>query len=336
MNIAIVGATGLVGKKMLDELIVQDIEYDKVYLFASKNSAGKTIIVDDKDVEVEELSKENIENKTIDFCLIATGNKVSENFSQIFIENGGIVIDNSSRYRMDEEVPLVIPEINFDSIGDSKLIANPNCSTIQMLQAVYPLYIKKGIKEIFCSTYQSISGAGTEALNEYYDQVDQFSKKKDLLANKLNFPIQNNLIPKIDKYIDSEPFEGYTKEEVKMIEESKKILANDDIFINSISVRVPIDYCHSESIFLKLENQINNNEVEEIFNGFEYVKLLNDTKNNLFPMPYYLHNTDKTYVGRVKIDGKNKNQISLWAVADNLTIGAATNAVRILKKIINK
>lgn len=337
MNLAILGATGVVGQKMMEVLEqFQEIKIENLYLFASSASEGKELYFNGKKLYVETLNDENLFSKKLDAVLIASGNSISEQYSPKLAEKGIFVIDNSSRFRLTEGVPLVIPEINIESIKNNKLIANPNCSTIQLVISIYPIYKKFGIESIFCATYQSVAGAGKKALEDYDEQVKQKANNKELIANYFNFPILGNIIPQIDVYFEEGYYSEFTKEEVKIIEETKKILNDNDIFVNSIAARVPVRICHSEAVFFKTKTETNVKEIEEVLSNFKGIKVLNDTKNALYPMPYYLEDTDEVYVGRIKGHPGSKKQFSLWNVADNLRKGAATNAIQILEYVYKK
>lgn len=337
MNLAILGSTGLVGQKMLEVIEeFSDIKIENLYLFASSKSTDIYFYFNGKKIYVEELTENNLFSKKIDAVLIATGNQLSKKYSPMLVKRGIFVIDNSSAFRLEDNVPLIIPEINLDVINNSKLIANPNCSTIQLVMAIYPIYKNIGIKSIFCATYQSVGGAGKKAVKDYEDQIKQLSENKELIANYFNFPIVGNLIPHIDIFFDNGKYKGFTKEEVKIVEETKKILDDKEIFINNIAVRVPVKVGHSEAIFFETKNETSVEEIEGLLTNFKGLKVLNDTKNALYPMPYYLEDTNEVYVGRIKGHPESKKHFSMWCVADNLRKGAATNAIQILSYIYKK
>lgn len=319
-NVAVVGATGLVGGTILKTLEERDFPIDNIYFFSSKKSAGEKIEFMKKEYTVEEL-KEDSFKRNIDIALFAAGGAVSQKYAPIAVEDGVVVVDNSSVFRMYKEVPLVIPEVNPEDIKKHKgIIANPNCSTIQSVVPLKTLHEKFKIKRIVYSTYQSVSGSGLGGL-------------KDLEEGKVNcypYQIQFNAIPHIDVFLEN----GYTKEEMKMIDETKKILNDDSIKITATTVRIPVKYAHSVAVNLEFENPF---EVEDIFNILERedgVVLKDDIENNIYPMAIYAEGSDDVYVGRIRRDFSLENGINMWVVADNIRKGAATNAVQIAELLI--
>lgn len=326
-NIAVVGVTGMVGQEMLEILKLRKIKINECWFYASGRSAGKIINFKKKKYEILELKKENITGKKIDFVLSSVESDLSKEFVPVFAENGAVVIDNSSCFRMDENVPLIVPEVNGDIIKDSdKIIANPNCSTIQAVAALAPLHKKFKIKRIIFSTYQAVSGAGQQGYNDLKNGISGIEPQKFF------YPIFNNLIPQIDDFKD----DGYTKEEHKMVNETKKILNDDSIKITATTVRVPVFNSHSESINVEFSEKCTADEVREILKKSKGIKVLDDIANKIYPMPLYASGKDDVFVGRIRQDFSVENGINFWVVADNIRKGAATNAVQIMETIIKK
>ena len=322
-NVAIVGATGNVGRKFLEILEERNFPVKKLYLFASKRSAGKTLKFKGENVLVEELCEANIENKKIDFALFSAGGSVSLEFAPIFAKHGAVVIDNSSAWRMDKEVPLVVPEVNPEDVKWHKgIIANPNCSTIQAMVALKPLYDKYGIKRIVYSTYQAVSGAGIQGILDLQEGT----------TKKFPYPILGNVIPHIDVFLDN----GYTKEEIKMIEETKKILHDDNLRITATTVRVPVLNAHSESINVELNSEFELENVIDLFNSSKGIIVYDDVENLKYPTPLELSGKDEVFVGRIRRDFSLDNGLNLWVVADNIRKGAALNAIQIAEILINE
>ena len=322
-NVAIVGATGNVGRKFLEILEERNFPVKELYLFASKRSAGKTLKFKGEDVLVEELCEANIENKKIDFALFSAGGSVSLEFAPIFAKHGAVVIDNSSAWRMDKEVPLVVPEVNPEDVKWHKgIIANPNCSTIQAMVALKPLYDKYGIKRIVYSTYQAVSGAGIQGILDLQEGT----------TKKFPYPILGNVIPHIDVFLDN----GYTKEEIKMIEETKKILHDDNLRITATTVRVPVLNSHSESINVELNSEFELENVIDLFNNSKGIIVHDDVENLKYPTPLELSGKDEVFVGRIRRDFSLDNGLNLWVVADNIRKGAALNAIQIAEILINE
>lgn len=322
-NVAIVGATGNVGRKFLEILEERNFPVKELYLFASKRSAGKTLKFKGEDVLVEELCEANIENKKIDFALFSAGGSVSLEFAPIFAKHGAVVIDNSSAWRMNKEVPLVVPEVNPEDVKWHKgIIANPNCSTIQAMVALKPLYDKYGIKRIVYSTYQAVSGAGIQGILDLQEGT----------TKKFPYPILGNVIPHIDVFLDN----GYTKEEIKMIEETKKILHDDTLRITATTVRVPVLNSHSESINVELSSEFELENVIDLFNNSKGIIVHDDVENLKYPTPLELSGKDEVFVGRIRRDFSLDNGLNLWVVADNIRKGAALNAIQIAEILIKE
>lgn len=327
INIAIVGATGLVGRTFLKVLEEKNFENCAYTLFASKKSAGVNIKFFNQDYTVNELKDNSFDNNKFDYALFSAGGDVSKHFAPIAARNGCIVIDNSSAFRMNKDVPLVVPEVNPEKISnDSLIIANPNCSTIQAVVALKPLFDNYGIKRIIYSTYQAVSGAGQKGIEDFYNT------QKGLNANKFPYKIYNNCIPQIDVFLEND----YTKEEIKMIEETKKILNDDTLNITATCVRVPVLNSHSESINVELKTEFNIDDVKKLLAKSESIALLDDTKRQIYPLATFATDKDDVFIGRVRRDFSVKNGLNLWVVADNIRKGAASNAVQILEKLLEK
>lgn len=323
-KLAIVGATGLVGRtalKVLEEKNLPNFEYK---LFCSKKSAGTEITFMGKKYTAYELT-ENSFDEGFDFAIFSAGGSTSEKFAPIAASKGCIVIDNSSTFRMDESVPLVVPEVNPEQIKNNKgIIANPNCSTIQAVVALKPLDDKYKIKRIVYSTYQAVSGAGRKGLTDLLNK----STGDDLI--KFPHQIYNNCLPHIDVFME----DGYTKEEHKMINETRKILGKSDLKVTATTVRVPVENCHGESINVEFEKDFDIEEVKNILKNSEGIILYDDPSNNIYPLASVANGKDEVFVGRIRRDFSQPNTINFWCVADNIRKGAATNAIQIMEKLI--
>ena len=323
-KLAIVGATGLVGRtalKILEEKNFPNFEYK---LFCSKKSSGNLVKFLGKDFIAHELLDTSFDEH-FDFAIFSAGGDTAKHFAPIAISKGCIVIDNSSAFRMDGNVPLVVPEVNSDDIKlHNGIIANPNCSTIQAVVCLKPLDDKYKIKRIIYSTYQAVSGAGAYGLEDFLNK----NQGKDL--KKFPHQIYNNCLPHIDVFEE----DGYTKEEHKMINETKKILGRPDLKVTATTVRVPVENCHGECINVEFENDFELNDVRNILNNSKGIKLLDDPKNNIYPLASIANGTDYVYVGRLRRDYSHPNTLNFWSVADNIRKGAATNAIQILEKLI--
>lgn len=325
-NVAIVGATGNVGRKFLEILAERNFPIKELYVYASKRSAGSKLLFKGNEYEVIETCEDNIKDKKIDFALFSAGGDTSLKFAPIFANYGAVVIDNSSAWRMDKEVPLVVPEVNPEDLKWHKgIIANPNCSTIQAMVPLKALLDNYGIKRIVYSTYQAVSGAGMEGI------ADLERGLKGEAPKKFPYPITGNCIPHIDVFLEN----GYTKEEIKMIEETKKILNNQNLKITSTCVRVPVLNGHSESINIELEKEFDLSDIITLFNNTKGLTVLDDTSNIKYPTPLELAGKDDVYVGRIRRDFSLDNGLNLWVVADNIRKGAALNAVQIAEILIN-
>ena len=320
VNVAVVGATGLVGSMMLKVLSEKNFPIDKLYLFSSKKSAGSEVEYCGKKYTVEELNENSFEGKDIKIALFSAGGSVSEKYAPIAAKKGVTVIDNSSHFRMNPDVPLVVPEINPEDIETNKgIIANPNCSTIQSVLPLKPIHDKYNIKRVIYSTYQSVSGSGVKGISDLEEGTQ--------LAYK--YPIRNNCIPQIDVFMDN----GYTKEEMKMIDETKKIL-HDDIRVTATTVRVPVKSSHSVSINVETENPFEIEDVKKIIADYPGMVLQDDIENEIYPMAITSAGKNEVFVGRIRRDFTVDNGLNLWCCADNIRKGAATNAVQIALKVL--
>lgn len=325
-NVAVVGATGNVGRKMLSILKERNFPINNLYLFASKRSAGKKIEFKGKEYVVEETCDSNILSKKIDFALFSAGGDTSLTFAPVFAKNGAIVIDNSSAWRMDPKVPLVVPEVNHEDIKwNNGIIANPNCSTIQAMPVLKAINDKYGLKRVIYSTYQAVSGAGMQAIEDLENGVQGIAPKK------FPKPIFGNVLPHIDVFLEN----GYTKEEMKMINETKKILHLDDLKITATTVRVPVLNSHSESINVETLKPFDLKDIVTVLDNQPGVKVCDDVNNLVYPTPLEASDKDEIFVGRIRRDFSVDNGLNLWVVADNIRKGAALNAVQIAELIIN-
>lgn len=324
-KIAVVGATGMVGRTFLK--VLEEYALDADYaLFASARSAGKELDFMGKKYTVRELCETSFD-EGFDIALFSAGGSTSEKFAPVAASHGCVVIDNSSAWRMDDEVPLVVPEVNPEKIAEYKnkgIIANPNCSTIQAMVALKPLDDRYGIKRVVYSTYQAVSGAGLGGYNDLKNGINGEAPKK------FPYPIFSNCLPHIDVFTES----GYTKEEIKMINETRKILGHPDMRVTATTVRVPVFDCHSESINVELEKPFEVEDVKKLLSESEGIILQDDPKNNIYPMAVTAKGTNEVYVGRIRRDDSVENGLNLWVVADNIRKGAATNAVQIALKLI--
>ena len=326
-NVAVVGATGMVGGKFLEVLEERNLPVENYYLFASAKSAGKKINFAGKEHTVIELTSQNVSalDGKIDFALFSAGAGVSREFAPLFVKAGAIVVDNSSQWRMYDDVPLVVPEVNPEDVKWNKgIIANPNCSTIQAVVALKPLKDRFGIKRIVYSTYQAVSGAGVAGFNDLKDGINGVPPKK------FPRPIAFNMLPHIDVFMD----DGYTKEEWKMIVETRKILHDSSLRVTATTVRVPVFYGHSESINVEFVQKCTRDDVVNALENFEGIVVMDDTKHNVYPTPLDAENRDEVFVGRIRLDDSVESGANLWVVADNIRKGAATNAVQIVELLI--
>lgn len=324
-KIAIVGATGVVGRTVLKVLEEKSFYNCSYVLFSSKKSAGNKIEFLGQNYIIQELTETSFTNIKFDFAIFCAGGKVSEKYAPIAASTGCIVIDNSSVFRMNEKVPLVVPEVNPEKISENTgIIANPNCSTIQAVVALKPLDDKYSIKRIVYSTYQAVSGAGMAGIEDLENGI------KGIEPKKFPYPIFNNCIPQIDDFTS----DGYTKEEYKMINETRKILNKPNLPITATTVRVPVKNCHSESINVEFEKDFDIYDIKILLQNSPGIILIDDIERNYYPICSKADGNDEVFVGRIRRDFSVKNGINLWVVADNLRKGAATNAVQILEYLI--
>ena len=330
-RIAVVGATGMVGRtflKILEEYNMTEYQYT---LFASSKSAGSKLEFMDNEHIVYELN-ENSFDIGFDVALFSAGGDVSGEFAPIAVSKKAVVIDNSSRWRMDPTVPLVVPEVNAEDIKKNKgIIANPNCSTIQAVVALNPIHRNYGIRRIVYSTYQSVSGAGVKGWTDLENGILSHVDGKQRPLAKFPYPIFNNCIPHIDDFLSN----GYTKEEVKMVNETRKILHDNSIAITATTVRVPVFSAHSESINLELKQSFDIDDIKALLMQAPGVKVVDNTENNLYPLASTAADKDDVFVGRIRRDDSIKNGLNLWVVSDNIRKGAASNTVQIAKIVLS-
>lgn len=334
-NVAILGATGAVGQEFLNLIEERNFPFQELKLLASSRSAGKKIDFMGKTYTVEEATEDSFRN--VQIALFA-GGSASKTFAPAAVRHGAVVIDNSSTFRMDPDVPLVVPEVNPEAIHNHKgIIANPNCSTIIMVMALKPIYDKVKIKRIVVSTYQAVSGAGKEAIDELDSQVKASLENRPMEAKILpgaslpkHYPIAFNLLPQIDVFLDN----GYTKEEMKMVNETHKILNDYSIGITATTIRVPVYRSHSESVNLELETPISVLETQQALAAFPGVVVQDDPADMIYPMPLFTSNCDEVFVGRIRKDNSIANGLNLWVVGDQIRKGAALNALQIAEYMI--
>ncbi len=328
-NVAVVGATGMVGRKFLQVLEERNLPVDNYYLFASARSAGKQLDFFGKKYTVIELTEENVMalKGKVDFALFSAGGGTSKDFAPVFVKAGAIVVDKASQWRMDKDVPLVVPEVNPEDIKwNHGIIANPNCSTIQAMLPLKALDEKFGLERVVYSTYQAVSGAGLQGYNDLKDGIDHNEPPK-----KIPRQIAYNVVPHIDVFLP----DGYTKEEWKMIHETRKILHLPDLRVTATTVRVPVFYGHSESINVEFKKPCTIEEVMDCLRNYnKNLVVVDDREKALYPTAIDAENHDEVYVGRIRIDDSVKSGINFWCVADNIRKGAATNAVQIVEKMI--
>jgi len=330
-KIAIVGATGLVGQEFIKVLEQRNFPMTSVRLLASDRSAGKKLFVNHQEVEVEETLPESFQET--DIALFSAGAEISRYFSPIAAQSGAVVIDNSSAFRMDSAVPLVVPEVNPKDIKKHNgIIANPNCSTIQMVVALYPLHKINPIKRIIVDTYQAVSGTGSAAVEELTVQARQVIEGQTTIPHVYPHQIAFNVLPEIDVFLDN----GYTKEEWKLVEETKKIMHANDIAISATCVRAPVFTGHSLAVHIELSHSMSPDEARRILAQAPGVRVLDDPAVSLYPQPWSLAGTDEVFVGRIRRDASHPYGLVMWIVADNLRKGAALNAIQIAEEMIKR
>lgn len=327
--VAVAGATGAVGREMVEILEERNFPVSDLVLLASERSEGKRIEFNGKSRTIKRLTKDSFEG--VDLALFSAGAERSLEFAPAAVKSGAVVIDNSSAFRMDPKVPLVVPEVNPLAIAKhSGIIANPNCSTIGMVVALKPLHDAARIKRIVVTTFQSVSGTGKKAVDELAGQTVALLNFRDVEKKVYPHQIAFNCIPHIDSFLEN----GYTREEMKMVNETRKIMEDDSILVTATTVRVPVFRCHSESINIETEKKISANEVRAILSTAPGVIVYDDPKKNLYPLPIDVAGKDETYAGRIREDESIPNGINLWIVFDNLRKGAALNAVQIAEYLI--
>ena len=325
--ICIAGATGLVGNEMLVVLEQLKIPAQEVRLLASENSAGEVYRFHDEELEVQTLTAESFQD--VDIALFATSGELSAKFGPCAVEAGAVAIDNSSHFRMDPNVPLVVPEVNFSAVTDkTRIIANPNCSTIQLVPVLQAIHEVAGLEHVVVSTYQSVSGAGKHALDELWEQTMAVFNQKEVPMEAFQHQIAFNCIPQIDVMLDN----GYTKEEFKIINESRKILGQPNLRITATAVRIPVLYAHSESVFVETSREATLEQVVSALQKVDGMRVYDNSQD--YPMPLDVGGTDEIHVGRLRKDESVKNGFSMWIVADNVRKGAALNAVQIVQRLI--
>jgi len=326
VNLAIVGATGMVGRTFLEVLEKRDFPIENFYVFASARSAGKTITFRGKEYVIEELTEQSFD-RPIDIALFSAGGSISQKFAPIAASKGCVVVDNSSAWRMDPNVPLVVPEVNPEDIKKHKgIIANPNCSTIQAVVALKPIHEYYTIKRIIYTTYQAVSGAGMGGWADLEEGL------KGNPPKKFPHPIANNCLPHIDSFLDN----GYTKEEMKMVEETRKIFHSPDLKITATTVRVPVFNGHSEAINVEVEKPFELEELKGIFKKAPGIIVQDDPQNDIYPLATETTGKDEVFVGRIRRDESVENGINLWVVADNIRKGAATNTIQIAELLVQE
>jgi aspartate-semialdehyde dehydrogenase len=332
-NVAVVGATGAVGNEMVSILDERNFPVNKLKLLASTRSAGTRMEFKGEEYTVEVLAENSFTG--VDIGLFSPGGAVSQKFAPIAGKAGCVVVDNTSAFRMDPDCPLVVPEVNPHAVAQytkKNIIANPNCSTIQMVVALKPIHDAVRIKRIVVSTYQSVSGTGKRAIRELEDQVLAIYNNQEVTSKVYPHQIAFNCLPHIDIFLDN----GYTKEEMKMVNETRKIMEDNSIRVTATTVRVPVFYCHSEAVNIETEKKLTADQVREILSKAPGVTVVDDPKQNEYPLAIDAAGKDETFVGRIREDESIPNGINMWVVSDNIRKGAALNAVQIAEILIQK
>lgn len=330
-NVAIVGATGLVGQEFIKVLGQRNFPMSSLQLFASDRSAGRRLTVDDEEIEVRETTPQSFDE--IDIALFSAGSEISHHFAPIAAQSGAVVIDNSDTFRMEPDVPLVVPEVNAEDIKNHNgIIANPNCSTIQLVVALYPLHKVNPIKRFIVDSYQAVSGTGAAALEELSEQARAVLEGRSVVPHVYPHQIAFNILPEIDLFLDN----GYSKEEWKLVEESRKIMHAEDIAISATCVRVPVFIGHSEAIHIEFSEPMSPDTARRILAEAPGVRVLDDPSISLYPQPWSVAGSDEVFVGRIRRDASNDRGLVMWVVADNLRKGAALNAVQIAETVVER
>ncbi|HCU25523.1 MAG TPA: aspartate-semialdehyde dehydrogenase [Deltaproteobacteria bacterium] len=330
-NVAVVGATGAVGNVMLEVLEERNFPIGQLKLLASERSLGSRLSFQGREIPVEVLDADSFQD--VDIALFSAGGSISERFAPLAAKAGAVVIDNTSAFRMHPEVPLVVPEVNPEAIAQytkQRIIANPNCSTIQMVVVLKPIHDRAKIRRVVVSTYQATSGAGKRAMDELAEQTKALFRGEEIRKQKFPHQIAFNCLPHIDVFLDN----GYTKEEMKMVSETKKIMGDETIQVTATCVRVPVFGGHSESVNLQTEKKISAREARALLEKAPGVVVKDDTAHNQYPLAVDVVNRDEVFVGRIRDDESAENSLNLWIVADNIRKGAATNAVQIAEILI--
>ena len=330
-EVAVVGATGAVGRRMLTTLEERNFPVANLTALASARSAGQTLAFRGQAIKVKELQEDSF--KGIDIALFSAGGSISKQLAPIAVESGCVVIDNSSAWRMDKDVPLIVPEVNPSALGDEwGIIANPNCSTIQMVVALKPIHDKYRIRRVVVSTYQSVSGSGQKAMEELEQQSRDVLDGKSAQCNVYPHQIAFNCLPHIDVFLEN----GYTKEEIKMVNETRKILEDDSIEVSPTAVRVPVVYSHSEAVNVETEQAMTAKEVKELLSSFPGVSVVDNPEQNEYPLAINASGSGDVLVGRIRSDLTRPNAVNFWVVSDNLLKGAAYNAVQIAELLLKR
>lgn len=332
MKIAIVGASGAVGQEFLRTLDQQNFPIDELLLFGSSRSAGRTYTYRGKEIIVKELTRNADDFKGVDIAFASAGAGTSREYADVITANGTLMIDNSSAFRMEADVPLVVPEVNGMDAFDTprNIIANPNCTTIQMVVALKPINDISPIRRVHVSTYQAASGAGASAMAELLEQHAQLTRGEEPTVEKFAYQLAYNVIPQIDVFTDN----GYTKEEMKMFNETKKIMHEPDIQVSAMCVRVPVLRAHSEAVWIETEKPVSVEEARKAFEAGEGLVVVDAPSEKKYPMPLFVAGKDPVYVGRIRKDIANENGLSFWIVGDQIKKGAALNAVQIAQYMI--
>jgi aspartate-semialdehyde dehydrogenase len=332
-NVAVVGATGAVGQTMIKVLEERDFPVGDIRFLASERSEGKELLFREEKVRVRKLDHDSFDG--IDIAIFSAGGDRSLTFAPSAAKAGAVVVDNSNAWRMDPEIPLVVPEVNPHAVSGYKakgIIANPNCSTIQMVVALKPLYDYARIKRIVVSTYQAVSGSGKKAIDELKDQVKAWAEGKTPESSVYPHQIAFNCLPHIDVFLEN----GYTREEMKMVNETRKIMEDPEIQVTATAVRVPVFYSHSEAVNVEFEKEISAFKARELFSNAPGIKVVDDLSQNVYPFALDAEGQDQTLVGRIRKDISQANGLDFWVVADNIRKGAATNAVQIAELLAEK
>ena len=330
-EVAVVGATGAVGRRMLTTLEERNFPVANLTALASARSAGQTLAFRGQAIKVKELQEDSF--KGIDIALFSAGGSISKQLAPIAVKSGCVVIDNSSAWRMDKDVPLIVPEVNPSALGDEwGIIANPNCSTIQMVMALKPIHDEYRIRRVVVSTYQSVSGSGQKAIEELEQQSRDVLDGKSAQCNVYPHQIAFNCLPHIDVFLDN----GYTNEEIKMVNETRKILEDDSIEVSPTAVRVPVVYSHSEAVNVETEQAMTAKEVKELLSSFPGVSVVDNPEQNEYPLAINASGSGDVLVGRIRSDLTRPNAVNFWVVSDNLLKGAAYNAVQIAELLLKR